>query len=193
VTNLDTQFSRNVFLVSDTEKKNLDRVVLKFQPSCTYNEVGKLVVTVNGNEVYSGVPDCDLAMVPIEFSPTLISEGQNEVVFRTEKGMYILSHVNVVSKLKEVDFPTYYFELSKEDFDAITAGSKRVRLTASFVDVTAVKSGAYLFNGHTRNFDTKEITDKEDLSDIAVMGSNSLKIKPKKTVEIRELRVDLVK
>jgi hypothetical protein len=193
VTKLDTQFSKNVFLVSDTEKKNMERVVLKFQPSCTYNEVGKLLVYVNGNEVYSGVPDCDLAMVPLEFSPNLISDGQNEVVFKTEEGRYILSHVNVVSKLKEVDFPTYYFELSNGDYQSLQSKTKRLRLTSNFVDVTALKSGAYIFNGHTRNFDTKEVIDNEDLSDIAVMGSNSLKIKPKKTVEIRELRVDLVK
>lgn len=187
------QSSKHVFLVSDTEKANLEKVMLKFQPGCTYGVVGKLTVTLNGNEVYSGIPDCDIALVPIEVSPSLLYEGENTITFYAEKGTYILSHVNVVSQLKEVDFPTYYFELSKEDFDALQNKDRKLRLKIEFVDVITAKTGTFVFNGHSYNFDTKAVTEVIDVGDSAVMGTNALKVKPKKTLEIRELRVDLVK
>jgi len=193
VTDVGAQSAKNIFLVSEMEKRNLEKVILKFQPTCNYGEVGRLMVYVNGEEIYSGIPDCDLAMVPIEFSPNLVYEGENELVFRTEKGTFLLSHVMVQSKLKEVDFPTYYFELSYEQYTAVKDEDRRVRLEMDFVDVVTAKYGDIVFNGHLYPFDTKEVTYTVDLSEDIVRGNNALKIKPKKSIEIRELRVDLVK
>src|SRR3989344_6600810 len=58
VTSVEAQSSTNIFLVSETEKKNLDKVTLKFQPNCNLQEVGLLEVSINGKKVYSSVPDC---------------------------------------------------------------------------------------------------------------------------------------
>ncbi|HIH10953.1 TPA: hypothetical protein HA241_02090 [Candidatus Woesearchaeota archaeon] len=193
VTSVEAQTSRHIFLVSETEKNNLERVRLQFQPDCEYGEVGKLTVWVNSNVVYEALPDCDLAMVPIEFSPVEIHTGENEITFKTDRGPYLLSHVVVNSKLKEVDFPTYYFEVSEEQYTAVNDGRLRLRLTLDFVDVVTSKIGEVVFNGHVENFDTKEVTDTFDLSDDLVRGNNALKIKPRKTLEIREVRVELVK
>ena len=186
-------FFRFYLDAAETEKNNLERVRLQFQPDCEYGEVGKLTVWVNSNVVYEALPDCDLAMVPIEFSPVEIHTGENEITFKTDRGPYLLSHVVVNSKLKEVDFPTYYFEVSEEQYTAVNDGRLRLRLTLDFVDVVTSKIGEVVFNGHVENFDTKEVTDTFDLSDDLVRGNNALKIKPRKTLEIREVRVELVK
>ena len=192
ITSVEAQSSRNVFLVSETEQKNLQKVVLKFQPSCNVQEVGPLDASINGKLIYSSVPDCDLAMVPIEFSPETLNQGENEVVFRTEKGDYLLTHIVVQSDLKEVEFPTYYFDLSYEEYRKIVDGDKRVRLSLNFVDVVARKFGDIIFNGHTLYFDTKEVSYVLDVSDDVVQGTNALKIKPRKTLEVREMRADLL-
>lgn len=192
VTSVEAQSSRNVFLVSETEFKNLDQVTLKFQPSCDYNEVGPLYVTVNGKLVYSSVPDCDLELIPIEFAPDALNQGENEIIFRTEKGDYLLTHILVESELKDLEFPTYYFELSYDEYRDVVDGDKRVRLTLNFVDVVARKFGDIIFNGRTKYFDTKEVSYVFDASDDVVQGTNSVKIKPRKTVEVRELRADLL-
>ena len=192
VTSVEAQSSRNVFLVSETEKKNLQKAVLKFQPSCNFQTVGVLEVSINGKLVYSSVPDCDLAMVPIEFAPETLNQGENEVVFRTEKGDYLLTHIVVESELKEVEFPTYYFDLTYEEYRKVVDGDRRVRLTLNFVDVVARKFGDIIFNGHTRYFDTKEVSFTLDVSDDVVQGTNAVKIKPRKTLEVRELRADLL-
>ncbi len=192
VTSVEAQSSKSIFLVSETEWDNLQKVILKFQPDCIYNDVGKLSVKINGNEIYNGVPDCDLSMVPIEFSPSLVYQGENEIVFYTEKGNYLLSHIQIISELKEVDFPTYYFELTNEQFEDVYDENLRLRLNIDFVDVISRKSGEIVFNGHQDHFDTKELISTFDLSEDAVRGNNALKIKPSKTLEVRELKVDLV-
>jgi ligand-binding SRPBCC domain-containing protein len=193
VTSVDAQSSKNVFLVSDTEKSNLEKMVLQFQPTCNYGDVGRLKISVNRNEIYNAVPDCDIAMVPIEFSSGLVNRGENEIIFFTEKGRYLLSHVLLESQLKEVEFPTYYFELSHEEYEDAQDERRRVRMELEFVDVTTRKFGEIIFNGHTHHFDTKEVSYTIDLSDDVVQGNNALKIKPRKTVEIRELTVDFVR
>lgn len=193
VTSLESQASRNVFLASETEKKNLETVELRFQPQCNLLEVGKLKILVNNDEIFNAVPDCEIAMIPLEISPDLINQGENEVIFSTTKGTYQLSHVAILSTLREIDFPTYYFELSTEQYQDILRGNVRLRLTINFVDVIAAKRGELLFNGHQNSFDTKEMSYTLDLSDDAVQGNNVIKIRPKRTLEIRELRVDLVK
>ena len=154
---------------------------------------GKLLITINEKTIYSGVPDCDLAMVPIEFSSDSIYQGENQIVFYTEKGTYLLSHVVIESELNEVDFPAYYFELSYEDYNDVKDDKKRARLTMNFVDVVASKFGEIVFNGNVRYFDTKEVSYTLDLSGDVVQGANSLKIKPKKTLDVREVKIDLIK
>jgi hypothetical protein len=193
VTSVEAQESRNVFLVSDTEKNNLEKGVLKFKPDCEYEDAGRLMVYVNEREVYAGFPDCDLERIKIDVDPEIVYQGENEIVFSTARGVYVLSHVEFISELKEVEFPTYYFELSYEQFRDIENEKRRLRLEMDFVDVVTTKRGSLVFNGHIRHFDTKEAAVAIDLSDDAVQGHNSVKIKPKKTIDVRQIKVDIVK
>jgi len=131
-------------------------------------------------------------MVPIEFSADLVYQGENEVIFSTNKGTYLLSHILIKSDLKELDFPTYYFELSQEQYESVKDNNLRVRLEMNFVDLIVNKEGEVIFNGHSDHFDTKEISYVADLSDDIVKGNNAIKIQPKKTLDVREIKVDLV-
>ncbi|MEW5897187.1 MAG: hypothetical protein AB1668_05815 [Nanoarchaeota archaeon] len=192
VTNLDAQYSKNMFIVSETEKKNMEKAVLEFQPGCNIEAVGKLAVTLNGANIYSAVPDCELGLTSIEIAPEKTNQGENQIIFYTEKGSYLLSHIVVKSELKEVEFPAYYFELSYDEYKDVQDEKKRVRLTIEFVDVVMRKFGDITFNGLLSHFDTKEATYTQDLSEDVVQGTNALKIKPLKTLDIREVSVDLV-
>jgi hypothetical protein len=193
VTNVEAQSSRNIFLISDTERKNMEKVKLKFQPECRYGDVGKLSVWINGQTIYSAVPDCDVVMIPIEFSMDILQAGENEIIFNTQSGTYLLSHVIIESELKELDFPTYFFDLSNEEFEDVENGLRKVKLDMDFVDVVSNKRGELHYNGVRRHFDTNEAEFVLDLSEDVVRGTNSVKIKPRKTIEVRSLRVELVK
>jgi len=50
-----------------------------------------------------------------------------------------------------------------------------------------------LKHGKQWSFNTKEVSYTLDLSDNVELGANSIKIKPQRTLEVRQLRVDLVK
>src|SRR3989338_655352 len=193
VTNVQAQRSQSTFLVSETEKRNMEKVKLRLQPDCNLNDVGKLIITINTNEIYSGVPDCDLAFIPIELSPDLIQQGENDIEFRAEKGSYVLSHVIITSKLTEPEFPTYFFKLNEQKFNDVKNGKTKVRLQVDFVDAQARKYGEFVYNGDRIPFDTRDTTTVIDLSLDAVEGNNALKVKPQKTLRSEELRVDLVK
>src|SRR3989338_859372 len=192
VTDIDVRSSRHTFLVSETEKRNLEKATLKFEPDCRFGEVGPLLVSLNGEELYNAVPDCDLAFVPIEFSPDLLIQGENSVTFTTTTGVYVLSHVVIESELTEIEFPTYYFELSQEDYEDVKNEDKRGRLRLDFVVVVSSKYGEIVFNGYQNHFDTRESSIALDVSRDILAGTNSVKIKPRKTIEVRELKVDLV-
>lgn len=193
VTTLDAQTSKNIFLISDVEKKNMEKVVLKFSPQCIFDKVGKLSIVLNSREIYNAVPDCDVGLVKLELSPDGVHSGENEMIFSTQKGMYVLSSITIVSKLREIDFPTYYFDLAEEDYQKVVGGSLKLRLAMSFVDVMASKTGDIYFNAHKISFDTKDVVFSVDANDFVVQGSNAIKISPRKSVEIRELRADLIK
>lgn len=193
VTSLEAQSSKNVFLLSEVEKKNLEKFVLKVRPQCVYGKVGKLSILVNGKEVYNGLPDCDLGLLLLELSPENTRQGENEIIFSTENGLYVLNNINLISTLRSIDFPTYYFELSEEDYQKVAKGDLKARLALSFVDVVAVKTADIYFNGHRIPFDTKDVVFNVDVNDFAVQGSNAVKINPRKTLEVRELRLDLIK
>ena len=192
VTNTESQTARSVFLISETEKENLEKVELKLQPECRSGDVGKLIVAINGKEMYNSIPDCGVPIIPIQFSPDLIYTGENEIIFQTMKGTYVLSHIRIVSQLKEVDFPTYYFELSNEEFQDVKDDDRDVKLTLDFVDVVTAKSGELIVNGNRKHFDTTDAVFNLDISDDIVRGNNAIKIKPSKTIEVRELRVEFV-
>ena len=190
VTSVEFQSSESVFLVSDTEKKNLEKIDLEFLPECEFSK-GKLTIKVNGNQVFKGVPDCGVPMAPIPLLSDMIVQGQNRISFSIDQGSYILSHVNLDFELSEVDFPVYYFDVSSEHFVDVTQNDHNVKLKVDFVDVVAEKRLDLTINGILKTFETKDLSYTIDISDEIVQGTNAIKVKPKKTVDIREMSVKL--
>lgn len=190
VTSTEAQASKNLILISATEKNNLERVVLKFEPECA-KDSSRLDVWVNEYNIYSAVPDCGGGRMNLEFSPAYLAVGENELVFRMTEGDYYLSHIAIQSELKTIDFPVYYFELSEEEFNEVKNDQAKVLARLSFIDYIDAKQGEIVLNGHLAGFDTKEIFWEKDISDQVVMGNNGLQIRPKKTLDIRELKVIL--
>jgi hypothetical protein len=180
----EAQESRNIFVVSRTEKDNLEKVTLKFLPECDPVKVGRLKVVLNDYEIYSAVPDCGLPIPAIELAPNYLYSGENELIFRTERGNYLMDRIRLVSYLEKIEYPVYYFELSAEEYDDVQAGKADVN------DVT-YKQGKIIVNGHTAGIDQTGIDYLKDLDDWIVRGSNSVKVEPSKTIDIASLKVVL--
>jgi len=191
VTDLDFQSASNTFLVSETEYDNLESLELRFQPECDYDDVGRLIISINDYNIYSGVPDCGLSIVPIEFSPELVYLGENDVTFFTEYEEYELYHMKVISNLEEIEYTTYYFELDKEEMESVEDEDSFVKVTLDFVDDTSEKTGYINVNGDKSHLDTRELSYTIDISEDVVEGNNALQVVPSKTFEVRELTVEL--
>ncbi|MBT4823736.1 hypothetical protein HN695_06785 [Candidatus Woesearchaeota archaeon] len=115
ITDASEQASKTSFLVTDTEKFNLEEVELRFFPDCDPNSVGKLRVYINNENIFSAIPDCtQLNLIPI--SPDLISAGTNYVSFKTDKGYYSIYQIKVDTELKKQTYPVYYFEVDERLF-----------------------------------------------------------------------------
>ncbi|MBT4651346.1 hypothetical protein HN799_00050 [Candidatus Woesearchaeota archaeon] len=190
VTSISAQNSKSTFLISETEKNNLKTVVLEFYPECI-EKTGKLTAWVNNKEIYSGLPSCGAEKIELEVAPELINQGENSLAFKVDEGEYTISPVAIISELEEIEFPTFYFELTNEQYNEIQDEDNTVKLALSFVDIVDINKGDLVINGETVPFEISDASHKIDISNKIVQGSNSIKIRPKKTLEVRELKVTL--
>jgi hypothetical protein len=189
----DSQSSRNSFLISDIEKTNMEKAILNFRPDCNLANVGKLIILVNGHEIYNAIPDCGSGNIPLDVSRENLYVGENSITFKTEEGRYEITHINLKSILNEIEYPIYYFQLTYEENNKIKDNDYEVELELNFVDDVERKRGVLIINGQRRHFDTKDVTLNYDISGNVVSGTNSIKIEPYRTIDVRDLKVFLNK
>lgn len=197
VTDISRQESKNTFYITGTEAFNLESAKLKFNPDCKPTQVGILQVIINSQTVFSGVPDCG-ALNIVEFSPDILESGTNKVIFKTEMGSYLIDQIKVETRLKELVYPTYYFELTEKQYQEIADNEKEIILHFEFVREDA-EDREMEVNVNGRKF-TVEI-DKGDTTyskNIGMggeryvrRGENYIKIIPLTTLEIVKIKVTL--
>ena len=189
-TDVSTRQSTLVFQVTSTEKTNLDRVFVKFFPDCEIDEVGILDIILNNNKIFSSVPDCGIVRT-LEVSPSNLLSNENTVIFRTERGSYLLDNIMVKSELKELTYPTYYFEINKTAYNDIVDNKLDAELQLDFVDDIQDKEAELVINTHMRGLDTKEESYSLNIDSIVKEGNNVIQIKPKNTLDVVNLKVVL--
>ncbi len=188
---LSSRSASGTFQISETEYDNLETLEFNFQSDCAPSEDGKLTIFVNNEEIYSATPNCDAQMGSIELSTSLINLGQNTVEFSTVDGDYTIYGIKVVSKLEDIEYPTYYFSLSLEEFEEVDDGDDRVELTLDFSDEGDTKRGYVSINGYKRSFDTTSSSYAFDISEYIDTGNNAVKIIPTRTLDVRQLTVEI--
>ncbi|MDP2749615.1 MAG: hypothetical protein Q8O89_02160 [Nanoarchaeota archaeon] len=197
ITDISRQQSRNVFLVSSTEKHNLERVELEFNPNCDMarEEVGVLEIFVNGVNVYSAVPDCKILNAVKELSSGALSSGENNIVFKTNKGSYLVDQIQLISHLRDEPSAVYYFELSKNQFNDIINDRKKLNITMEFVDRGYEIEADLVINGHKTAIppDVKRFYGRSIPKDWLREDTNYINIQPKVTFDAVKLKLELTK
>lgn len=188
ITDISTQQSSVVFLVTATEKNNLEKAAVRFFADCNPAKVGILSVYLNDHNIMSSVPDCGM-LRPIEVSPTLLVGGENKLSFRTTKGAYLIDHISVVSNLKKISHPTYYFELSPVVFDEVVANRVRLGLYLEFSNDIDQKRVDIYVNGHPRAVDTRDRLVRIGIDPFINEGNNVIELRPRSTLDIVNMRV----
>jgi hypothetical protein len=126
----------------------------------------------------------------------ILNEGQNKVVFRTNKGSYSVEQISVNVDYEKTRAKTYFFELNDTFFEEIRDSNDPVTLTLEFVDDNQNKEGTIDVNGRIRSFDQqikKDNTDKflsMDIKGFIQRGNNYVRIEPETELNIVELKVE---
>lgn len=113
----DSSHSMNMqkFFMIDSEYDSLKKAVLEFFPDCDTVDVSTIDVAVNGESIFNGIPDCGLKNY-LTIGKETLRAGENTVEFVSTQGSYIIDQVEVDVKLKDPDYPIYYFELDEDLF-----------------------------------------------------------------------------
>jgi len=190
VTDVTKQRARNIFTLSSTEKNNLKRAFLKFYPDCIPTKVDRLTILLNGHSIFSAVPDCGI-LRPIEFPTQILKSGENDIIFSTPKGSYLIDNVVIKTELKELTHPVYYFEINESQWEDLLDDDLDVLLKFNFVDDLERKQARLYINGHLTHLDTKESEYERYIDPLVTKGNNGLEIIPQTTLNIVKLEVKL--
>ena len=193
VSDTSQQQSSNIITLSKEEIDNLEEATLKFFPNCQLGDAGVLRVYMNGNTIVSQVPDCGILNM-YNVPESYLHEGQNTLTFKSEKGSYLIDQLKLETELEEETYPLYYFDLTDDMYDDIQDGDALVNFSVEFVDDNEYEDKIFdlSVNGHITRVDTDENNYyKIFYKDWLEEGTNYIKIIPKSTVDIVQMRLKL--
>jgi len=194
ITDKSRQESKNIFSLTNAQYQNLKEARLRFIPYCSKaSEVGMLNVYINNRNIYGAVPVCE-DLVQQDIPLTILNEGENNIVFKTEKGSYSIEQIKVHLEPKEKKaYVLYYFEINSTTYNEILNQHKNVLLRIEFVDKESEKKAEINVNDHLYMLNIKE-GDKKNVFERNINSwierdSNFVKITPTTKLEIVKLEV----
>lgn len=191
ITDLSRQESQNVFTLTDTEYQNLEKAEIRFIPYCsTVAKVGILDVFVNNRDIFSAVPVCN-DRYKQEIPISALSAGQNKIIFKTNKGSYSVEQIKLSFTEKDTPEAVYYFEVNSTTYDDILDDEYDSFIRIRFVDDEKTKRADLNINDHLVRIDQKKKTYDKNIDSWIEEDNNFIKITPKTTLDIVELKVEL--
>jgi hypothetical protein len=191
ISDLSRQESQNVFTLTDTEYQNLERGEIRFIPYCTTSAaVGALDLTINNRNIFSAVPVCNDRYVQ-DIPIGVISAGQNKIIFKTSKGSYSIEQIKLSFTEKDTPEAVYYFEVNETAFEDIQDEKYDSFLKIDFVDDTTRKRADLNMNDHLVRIDQDKKDYNRNINNWIEEGNNFIKITPKTTLDIVEVKVEL--
>lgn len=115
VTDVSRSAGEATFSLRSSEALNLDRATLRFIPECQVGSVGTLTGYINGQRIFSRIPDCGIANI-FSIDKNLLREGTNTVQFSTTDGNYLIDNIRVDTQLDDSKEYVYYFALDEDLF-----------------------------------------------------------------------------
>ena len=144
--------------------------------------------------IYSTVPDCKVVNTIKEISTGLLEAGENNIVFKTSKGSYLVDQIKIASSLRDEPSAVYYFEFSRQQYDDLVNDRKKLNLSMEFVDRGYDVEADIVINGHKTAIPPaiSKSYSKIIHKDWINPDTNYVNIQPKVTFDIVKLKVELV-
>jgi len=193
ITDLSRQESQNVFTLTDTEYMNLEKAEIRFIPYCiSATAVGALEVFVNDRRgpIFSAVPVCN-DRYEQEIPTGALSAGKNKVIFKTNKGSYSIEQIKLSFTEKDVVEAVYYFEVNSSTWEDLEDNEYDSFLRIEFVDDSDRKRADLNINDHLIRIDQKKKDYEKNINAWIEEDNNFIKITPKTTLDIVEVKVEL--
>ena len=192
ITDTSKQESTNIFIISNSEFSSMDKATLKFAPYCgSVHDVGTLDIFINNKRLFSAVPKCDdpyKQAIP----KSALNEGENNIVFKTNKGSYSVEQIKIALEFREPVAKTYFFEIDSSTFKKISNGNEDVMLTIKFTDDKKQKRAKLDVNGHIETLETEKALFSKNINNKVSEGNNFVRLEPLEDIEAVELRVEVV-
>jgi len=190
VTDKSSQDNTQMIYISEQEYDNIESFELSFVADCRTPDVGPLEVYLRKRKIFDSVPDCgDLTKVPVVSGDRLV-QGENDLLFVTQKGNYLLYSVEVKLKLKEPIFPTYYFTMNEERYLKVQSNDADVNVTLLFPNSIDRKKGIVVVNDYILEVETYDTDWNRNVNSFLRRGNNAIEIRPKTDkLDIVELNV----
>lgn len=195
------------FSISETEFGAMESAQLQFVPECNQQKAGRLIVQLNSklvrvgpnrteevpNIVFNGLPDCGV-LFKTDVAKEQLLKGENLLIFASQGGEYVVDRIKVIVRMKQNDYPIYYFNLPREMYDSVDIGEAQLRLTITFTDYRNQKDGEVVINGfvhafHTQDYAYQAVIDPGTLTP----GPNTIQIIPHiDKLDVAEVKLELV-
>ena len=190
LTDVSGQENKQIFILTEKEKRLLETATLTIVPDCVQTEVAPLEIYLNKKLIFSSVPDCGIKMPIPQITTDKLKDGENIITFRSDKGNYLIYGVKMVLDLEEPIYPTYYFKLEPNQYKNADKGIADMNLTLVFPNKIDYKKGIILVNEDIIEIETKDNVYTRDISSSVREGNNAVEIRPKsESLDILELEV----
>ena len=191
ITDRSRQEALNIFSLKGEEFFNIEKATLKFIPYCRgVADVGVLEVSINGRNVFSGVPVCEDPYRQI--IPTgIFDTGENRIIFKTNKGSYSVEQIRLEFETKEARTKVFFFEINETLFDEITEDDLDVILRIEFVSDDENKRADLNINDHLSSLDQEDKFFSKNIRNIIEEGNNFIEIRPRTKLEVVEISVEV--
>lgn len=185
------------FTISQQEKDSLQSAVLSFFQLCNMKipkQLAPLKIYFNDNPipVISTKIRCISQEQTIELKPEDFESGPNKLSFVLEEsGDFSFNELKVLAEAKQTDYPSYTFGISKNQYDDIKAGTKKIQIELYLEDNKKSKNARISLNSGDIFMQEKSSEFKYDIKDYVEQGSNFIRIVPNNEFVITGLKVTL--
>jgi hypothetical protein len=182
--------SLRVISIPASELRDLEKSILSFSVFCSQDERDKLNVKVNQAVVYSDVPFCNLKRSEIEIDRDFVNSGNNNLLFESE-GDYIIEEVEWQSLLRGQRASEYAFDIKNKDYRDVRRGKGEVYALFEFALSDNRKTFDFYINDEKFEVNTLNDDFTIVISDYLEDGSNLMKLRPRNSFELIDLRIEL--
>lgn len=188
--NVENKKEIRAVTITSSEKNSLDTSTLRYFINCMSDEKGLFNIMLNRRPIHTGFIVCDGKEREVEIPPEYFDGGRNVFEFSIDKGDYTLEQIKLVNELKE-DYPKFEFFVESNDYSSLKKKDKKLKLHFDFADDTTKKAAYIWVNGESFKMDTLTDDKTYDISEYINSGENYVKIVPRTSFEIVNLKIGL--